>query len=353
MRTSYKSLFSIAVTVAFLFTAQTAKATDNFGDKVYFALGAGLNLPLHSNINTTSSNETADWDSGESGRAAIGYKFDNNWEDWRAELEGTYRENSNGKDKTGDIKVWSLMGNLMHDFDVHEKWTPYLGAGIGVAWADTDKVFPAGAGANWSDVSNNVAYQGIAGVAYEFAEDVNVTLDYRFFGSPEHNTTRSDAVSIDSEYHSHDFMLGLRWSFNSMTRSSKIKEKKTASAMPAIEKSPVTSVYPESYLVFFNFNSAKLTPEAINILHSAANSVKKTGKVHLELTGHADRSGSKNYNMQLSKKRAEAVMAEMIKHGVSKNKIAVYAKGEENPLIPTQDGVREPQNRRVEITTEK
>lgn len=347
MRTSYKSLLSVAAMVASLFIAQTAKAADELGDKVYFVLGAGFNLPLNSSIDSTSSNETADWDTGWSSKAAIGYKFDNSW---RSELEGAYRENANGKDKAGDVEVWSLMGNLVYDFDVHEEWTPYLGAGIGAAWVDADKVSPAGAGANWSGNSSSLAYQGIAGVAYEFAKDVDVVLDYRFFSSPNHSGTRSDAVSIDSEYHSHDIMLGLRWSFNSMTRPSRVRqEKKTALAMPAIEKSSVASIYPENYLVFFDFDRAELTSEARKILKVAAGSVKKTGKVCIELTGHADRSGTESYNMQLSKKRAEAVMAEMVKHGVSKSKITVYAKGEENPLVSTPDGVREPQNRRVEI----
>ena len=69
----------------------------------------------------------------------------------------------------------------------------------------------------------------------------------------------------------------------------------------------------------------------------------------MTLTGHTDRSGSEQYNMALSLRRAEAVKANMIRQGIPANAIVVIGKGESQPLVPTADGVREPQNRRVEI----
>ena len=53
--------------------------------------------------------------------------------------------------------------------------------------------------------------------------------------------------------------------------------------------------------------------------------------------------------MRLSQRRAEAIKAELVKNGVPANEISVVAKGESQPLVPTADGVREPQNRRVQI----
>jgi outer membrane protein OmpA-like peptidoglycan-associated protein len=69
----------------------------------------------------------------------------------------------------------------------------------------------------------------------------------------------------------------------------------------------------------------------------------------IEVAGHADRSGSPQYNMGLSRRRADNVAAELVRQGISRNEIAVTAFGETRPLVPTADGVREPQNRRVEI----
>ena len=81
---------------------------------------------------------------------------------------------------------------------------------------------------------------------------------------------------------------------------------------------------------------------------AAANA--KIGKItRLMATGHADRSGTDRYNLALSERRAKAVQAELVRLGVPADQIAVTFKGEAEPLVPTADGVREPQNRRVEI----
>jgi len=67
-------------------------------------------------------------------------------------------------------------------------------------------------------------------------------------------------------------------------------------------------------------------------------------------TGHPDTSGTPLYNMALSLRRAEAVKGAMVKEGVPATAIAVVGRGEANLLVQTPDGVRELQNRRVEIT---
>jgi outer membrane protein OmpA-like peptidoglycan-associated protein len=106
---------------------------------------------------------------------------------------------------------------------------------------------------------------------------------------------------------------------------------------------------PEEFLVFFDFDSAKLTPEALDILKSAANVATKGNYKRFVLTGHADRSGSTEYNLALSQRRADAVKKELLALGLPGGEIATEAKGESVPLVPTADGVQEPQNRRVEI----
>ena len=67
------------------------------------------------------------------------------------------------------------------------------------------------------------------------------------------------------------------------------------------------------------------------------------------VTGHADKSGSDAYNMALSLRRANNVKDELVRDGVPAASIVVVGRGESQPLVPTADGVREPQNRRVEI----
>jgi len=69
----------------------------------------------------------------------------------------------------------------------------------------------------------------------------------------------------------------------------------------------------------------------------------------ITVTGHTDTVGSDAYNMRLSKRRAESVAAELEAKGIPSGEIALVAKGKRDLLVPTADGVREPQNRRVEI----
>ena len=69
----------------------------------------------------------------------------------------------------------------------------------------------------------------------------------------------------------------------------------------------------------------------------------------INVTGNTDASGSDAYNMRLSERRAQTVAAELERRGIPASEISIIAKGERNLLVPTADGVREPQNRRVEI----
>ena len=93
-------------------------------------------------------------------------------------------------------------------------------------------------------------------------------------------------------------------------------------------------------------NAVRPLPEVIT---QAADAAKKGSVSRVALTGHADRSGSDKYNMALSLKRANAVKDQLVKQGIPADQISVVGKGESEPLVATPDGVREPQNRRVEI----
>ncbi|MBK8175376.1 MAG: OmpA family protein [Rhodospirillales bacterium] len=107
---------------------------------------------------------------------------------------------------------------------------------------------------------------------------------------------------------------------------------------------------PKDYLVFFDWNKSTLTPEAKKIIADAVAHAKASGAKMVKVVGYTDRSGTPQYNLGLSVRRAEAVEAEMAKLGVPPSAVKVEGKGEEDPLVPTADGVREPQNRRAAIS---
>jgi hypothetical protein len=105
-----------------------------------------------------------------------------------------------------------------------------------------------------------------------------------------------------------------------------------------------------AFLVFFDWDRSDITPEAAAILDRAAEAYVQTGQTSVVLAGHADKSGAPDYNVRLSQRRADAVKNYMASKGISGGQITTEAFGESRPLVDTADGVREPQNRRVEIT---
>jgi len=72
--------------------------------------------------------------------------------------------------------------------------------------------------------------------------------------------------------------------------------------------------------------------------------------VPITLAGYTDSSGSVRYNLGLAARRDEAVQAYLTGHGIAATSISSHAYGKANQRVPTADGVRELQNRRVEIT---
>ena len=101
--------------------------------------------------------------------------------------------------------------------------------------------------------------------------------------------------------------------------------------------------------MFFDFDKSDLTSAGRQIVDQAASNAPAAKVTQINVTGHTDTVGSDEYNMRLSKRRAMSVAAELEAHGISESEIAIVAKGKRDPLVPTGDGVREPQNRRVEI----
>ena len=102
--------------------------------------------------------------------------------------------------------------------------------------------------------------------------------------------------------------------------------------------------------MFFDWDRADITPQAAAILDNAAQAYQTTGQARVVLAGHADRSGPADYNVGLSQRRADNVRQYLSGRGVPETAMTTEAFGESRPLVETADGVREPQNRRVEIT---
>ena len=246
----------------------------------------------------------------------------------RVELEGIYRRNTAtvgagpfnafgaAKDDVG------ILANILYDFNAGGTIVPYIGAGAGVAFVKTSAL-------GISSDSTQFAYQAILGVGYNIDPQFRVNLDARYYGTTSPN------------------LAGNTYSNNNISAMLSLQVRFGAPAVaPAPAPAPAAA---PSYMVFFDWDRSNLSAQALNTIKQAAGAYKAKGSARITATGHADRSGPENYNMALSLRRANAVKDALVREGVPATAIAVIGRGESQPLVPTADGVREPQNRRVEI----
>lgn len=110
---------------------------------------------------------------------------------------------------------------------------------------------------------------------------------------------------------------------------------------------------PANFIVYFGFDRTNLTDAANKTLDEVVGAVKTMGATALSVVGHTDTSGSGTYNQGLSERRARRVAKGLNDRGVSSDTMTLAGRGERELARATGDGVREPLNRRVEITLSK
>jgi len=104
------------------------------------------------------------------------------------------------------------------------------------------------------------------------------------------------------------------------------------------------------YLVFFDWDSSELGAGAMNVLDAVATEASRNPPGAINIIGHTDTSGATAYNQRLAFKRSNAVRDALISRGVDPRLLVIDAMGENELLVPTPDNVREPANRRVNIS---
>jgi outer membrane protein OmpA-like peptidoglycan-associated protein len=112
---------------------------------------------------------------------------------------------------------------------------------------------------------------------------------------------------------------------------------------------PAQVITAPSFMVFFDWDKSDLNAASLETIAKAAAAYRAKGGAQIRATGHTDTSGPNTYNLALSLRRANAVKDALVRDGVPERDISVVGLGETEPLVPTADGVREAQNRRVEI----
>ena len=317
-------------------------------------------------------------DAGFAGVVSLGYGLGNGL---RFEIEGGYRQNkfyrasNNGAVASagGDEMKYSGMLNALYDFDISALTgtafpiMPYVGLGAGYAWAQHKNArfygntgplvgFPGGFNnqLRTNDGEGAFAYQAILGAAFPIAAvpGLALTLEYRFMGLagdrkynyqyltpapfPVGTATRAN-IKFEDDYN-HSVMVGVRYAFNAAPPPV------VAVAAPMAQQTAA-----RTYLVFFDWDRADLTDRARQIIAEAAQATTRVAVTRIMVSGHTDTSGTARYNQGLSVRRAQNVAAELVRLGVPRAAISTQGFGFSRPLVATGPGVREPQNRRVEI----
>ena len=363
-----RSALMAATVLALPFAANAQPVTG-----LYVGLGAGLNItqqeqvknlsyPAIGGVPATAITGNMNSSPGFVGVMSMGWGFGNGV---RAEIEGDYRYNHISGIATGygggtNEQKYGGMVNVLYDFNGISPWfVPYIGVGAG--WMAVDENYHAynsaaitGAAASALHIAGNgtvgsLAYQAILGAAFPLNQVIPglaITTEYRFLGTAGNRSYGGSAtlgksiVPASATFgpsYNHAFLIGLRYNFG---------------VAPPPAPAPVAAPAPapaRSYLVFFDWDKATLTDRARQIVKEAAANSTKVQYTRIEVNGYTDTSGTPKYNQGLSVRRAQAVAAELVKDGVPRNAISIQGFGETHLLVPTGDGVREPQNRRVEI----
>ena len=259
-------------------------------------------------------------------------------------------------DTNGRSDALSFMVNGMLDFGEDDGLQGFVGAGIGVARVELTSTYAA---PSWLDDSDTgLAWQAIAGVRAPISDNIDIGLKYRYFNANGMNFVDSLNRDVEGDFKSHSLLGSVIYNFGGApvpvpvtpvvpeVVPVKPEPPKPLPPKPTPPK-PVCQTAP--FIVYFDWDKSNLRPDAINTLNSAAANYANCGNARVMLAGHADRSGSANYNVGLSNRRNDEVKGYLVTKGVPAGSITATPFGETKNAVPTADGVREQQNRRVEI----
>ena len=261
-------------------------------------------------------------------------------------------------DGQGDVANYGGFLNVLYDLEVGAA-KPYFGGGIGYQWTEVDYRPSNVVVGNGKD--DGWAWQALVGVSAPISSGVDLFAQYAY---------RSSFNDVDLPLTLLPATIGIENSQSIVTAGLRMKfGGQEPAPMPVAPPPPPPRVAPTPppmpvapppppqvmcqtgpYIVFFDFDKSDVTPEAATVLNSAITAYGDCGTAAIMLAGHTDRSGSVTYNQALANRRNASVQSYLTGRGVPAMRISSEAFGEAVPRVATADGVREAQNRRVEIS---
>jgi OmpA-OmpF porin, OOP family len=257
-----------------------------------------------------------------------------------------------------DLQIWSGMINGLVEFGNDDGFQVFGGGGVGVANLDLPVVVD-GVGTVIDDSATDFAWQLIAGARVALSDNVDLGVKYRYFVADGFELEAADGTALEADFSSHSVLASLTYNFGAKSQPAPVVAPPAPAPVTPPPPPPVVAAPPPApkpvcntgpYIVFFDFDRSDITAEAASILNSAATAYANCGSARVMLAGHTDTSGSTTYNEALAQRRNASVRNYMTGRGVASGQITDQAFGESQPRVPTADGVREAQNRRVEVT---
>lgn len=367
------TISSLMVSMCVLGSAAPAAAENE--DYYYAGFHLGLSDSLDEDLvgfGGSNLNIVSDKNFGPVGGLYVGRNINK----WRYELEYAIRNHSidtlgignpgrlaipaGSYSGDGNQQSDSLMANAHYNFAEYDGWKAYVGIGIGMSLLQLDNV-----SANEVLIANSRNWEPSGQAMLHLAKSlggVELGVGLRHFRTlTGHFGTESRSARY--RFANNELFARITWKFGEKSRPAPRAATPAPAPTPALAPAPVVQEVPKPapapeplpvpvpgpFMVFFEFDKSTITADGQSIIERAARDYKKFGIARINASGHADRAGTEVYNQALALRRAEAVRAALINEGVPASRISIRSYGETSPLVPTEDGVREWQNRRVEI----
>ena len=111
-------------------------------------------------------------------------------------------------------------------------------------------------------------------------------------------------------------------------------------------KSTATQAVLANAVVYFEYDKFNLTAKSIQALKGVSDLMQRNSKITLSIEGHADERGTREYNLALGERRANAAKDYLMTYGISGKRISVISYGKEKPVNPASSPIAWSQNRR-------